>query len=410
MNKNYWILLQGQFISTLGSGVFFLVMILYGQEVTDSASIIGIALMMSQLPGAIIGPFISGLIDKKSKKKLLIICDLLSAACMFIFLFSFFLIKDTLMIINLMIITAMLIGILNSILRPTIFSIANELAGPKKVQQSNSFLQSSFQGAGIIANSLGGILYAMIGPMYLTMINGISYFLSAISETFIKEEKNKNYDIINNNKDEGVLKASAEGIRYIWRHKGLRSFIMVSFLINLSISPLAILLPFHIKNSLHLGAEEIGFALAGEGAGLLVGFLISSKLVFKNLFNSLVYLFLICAILIFTLGQLSSILSLVLCCGILGILIGLINVPLITILQKIPPQHMIGRVISVFINAITAITPIGMGLSGLAIDYLNGNTEVLFMLCSILLIFSSLLMYMNLDVKNMIDSQERAAN
>ena len=228
MNKNYWLLLQGQFVSTIGTSVFFFMMILYGQEKMGSASLVGIALMLSQLPGAIIGPFVSGVIDKYPKKKILVITDLLSGFCILLFSSSFYFLKDSIYISYLMIFTVMIIGIFNSILGPTVYAISKEIVDDESIQKSNSYLQASSQAAGIIAHGIGGVLYTLFGPFYLTVANGVSYILSGISELFIEVQPLVEMEEVPSS---SILNDSIEGFKFIWNNRGLRSFIGISFII-----------------------------------------------------------------------------------------------------------------------------------------------------------------------------------
>ena len=388
MNKNYWLLLQGQFVSTIGTSVFFFMMILYGQEKMGSASLVGIALMLSQLPGAIIGPFVSGVIDKYPKKKILVITDLLSGFCILLFSSSFYFLKDSIYISYLMIFTVMIIGIFNSILGPTVYAISKEIVDDESIQKSNSYLQASSQAAGIIAHGIGGVLYTLFGPFYLTVANGVSYILSGISELFIEVQPLVEMEEVPSS---SILNDSIEGFKFIWNNKGLRSFIGISFIINLALAPIVVLLPFHIKTTLGLSSSILGYAMSAEGAGMMLGFFISSKVNYKNLPKSLMLLFLTCSGVLALLGLSTNAIGVISCCLVLGMLIGLVNVPLMTLLQQLPPKKLLGRVMSVFINSISIITPIGIGLTGVLIDYLQGNTKVLFFGCSSLLILSSVL-------------------
>ena len=387
MNKNFYILLQGQFFSTVGSSLFIVLMIIYGNKSFGSATLVGSLLMFSQLPGAVLGPVFSGVIDSSPKKKILIVSDLISGILILFLFFIFKLSQNQLFNIISMFVCVTLLGVMNSFIRPAVFSLSHDIVDEKSSQKSTSYLQASLQLGSISANGLGGVLYSLLGPSYLILLNSLTYLLSAYSERFIRVKPSR--------KPKGsfqlkqVMADSKNGLDYILKTTELKHFFMMSLLINLSFSPLVVALPFKIMTELNLSETVFGYAMSSLGMGMFLGYLVSSRLKFSNLRLSLVFLLLMNSVLFFFLGECYEVSQLIALCFSLGFFMGLINAPLLHILQSYPPKSYTGRVMSFFINSMSLVTPIGMGLSGLAIDLLSGKTAFIFGFSAVMLLVSS---------------------
>ena len=62
--RNLWLLLQGQFVTNMGNQIYDIAMLLWIKEVTGSASLMGLALLLTNLPHALLGPLGGKLADR----------------------------------------------------------------------------------------------------------------------------------------------------------------------------------------------------------------------------------------------------------------------------------------------------------------------------------------------------------
>ena len=77
-NRDFLLLWQGQLISQVGQRAFNLAMIFFIKEATGSASLVGLMMMLSSLPGVLMGPLGGTFADNFSRKKILVYGDLIN--------------------------------------------------------------------------------------------------------------------------------------------------------------------------------------------------------------------------------------------------------------------------------------------------------------------------------------------
>ncbi len=403
LNKNFLLLWQGQFVSNLGSQAHNIAMMFWLKRVTDSASIIGLIMMLSMLPGVILGPIGGTFADRYSRKKIIVVCDTLAGVVVLSLAIMMFVSPEAvdLTVIWLAVVSIML-GLFSAVFRPAISASIPDLVPTDKVAAANSFNQSSSQIANLVGQGMGGILFRVLGAPMLFLVDGITYLVSAFSESFIKiPQKLPERDKSSRELIRAFAGDTAEGFRYIWRRKGMRNLFFAATFLNFFLSPIMILLPFYIEDFLHATPDWFGFFLAAIGGGSMLGFITAGAIKTYGKTRMLVVIIALFfnALAIAALGFVTAkIFSLVM--GLLiGFLNGIVNINIITILQVTTPSNIRGRVFGVLGTISGGLMPIGMALAGVIADMAHQNVPAIFIASGLITALCTLIVSTNRDFR-----------
>jgi len=410
LNSQFLLLWQGQVVSQIGTHLFEIAMILWIKDTTNLASLMGLIMMASTLPVALLGPIGGTFADMFPRQKILVVADLVSGlsvlglgSALMLNLFG------TTVTVGLIFLVSILLGICASFFNPTVSALLPELVPEKNLRSTNSLYQFSTRSSVFIGHAAGGWLFSIFGAPLLFLINGLSFLFSAGSEAYIKSQnprpKNIKFSLKQFKTDFKV------GYQYVWQNHGLRNFLLILGIYHFFISPLAILLPFYVTETLKIGKAWIGFLLAGFGAGTLLGFVIAGAV---SLSGKARCLLILGNFMLFSLGfMLTGIthnpwVSLT-CMLLVGTIIGIVVVNLYTIMQQTAPDELRGRVFG-FLNTLTGVTiPFGLGVFGILLDLLSRfwgqphlNAPTIFITNGACLLILTLAIYKNQDFRTLL--------
>ena len=388
-NRDFVLLWQGQLVSQLGNQAFFLAMMYWIMEATGSASLMGMLMMVSLLPGVILGPFGGALADRHSRLGIIVAADLIRGATVLAFALLMFARPDANTTIVVALFSVALIGgLVNAVFQPAITAAIPDLVPADKVAAGNSLNQFSVQASVLVGQAVGGVLYRLLGAPFLFLFDGISYLVSALSESFIRIPQKRTEEKLPLGQTLAAYRRDTlEGVRYVWRRSGMRSFLLVAAGVNFLAMPVLVLLPFYVTERLAKGAEWYGFLLASLGAGSVLGYLCAGALRISAARRPLVVVgaLLTTGVAIGVLGTVRApIIGLALFL-VVGICTGMINIFVITLFQITTPGEMRGRVMALVIALSGAATPLGMALGGLLGDLTDKNIPFLYILCGTLI-------------------------
>lgn len=411
-NRQFFLLWQGQLVSKLGTYVFDIALILWVKENFNLASMISLILIASNLPQILLAPIGGTIADIFSRRKILIYSDLASG--ILVVGFSLAVISDSFSpSINyfLLFIVSIGLGISASCFNPTASALIPEFVDDKKLHTANAIFQSSGEITSIAGQAFGGMLFTIIGAPFMFLANGISFLISAYTESFIKTKETAEKAVVNWKATTSRIRNDfIEGYHYTWNDKRLRYFLLIIGLYHFFISPIPILIPFVISDYFKLDSQWVGFLLAGFAVGVISGFIIAGSLKIKETHSAylIVLLFFISSFLFILLGITTSVYTSIICLVVIGLMIGMVIVTLITFMQKITPANLRGRLFG-FLNTITnAAIPIGLGIYGIAVDFLRNNLSnpgfapnIIFIINGCCIFIFMLIIIINVDLKNM---------
>ncbi|MDP4146057.1 MAG: MFS transporter [Bacillota bacterium] len=297
--KNFLLLWVGQSLSQLGSSITSFALNIWIYQEKKEAMSVALLSFFSYLPYALVGIFAGALIDKFQKKKLLLICDSVSAMCtLSIFCLMYFgaLHLWTLCVIN------VAAGFMNALKSPAL-KAGTALIVPKESYTTVSGLNSlSDSIISVFRPVLATCIVSIAGIKAVFIIDFITFVIAVLSllilvqfpsEGRICGEAQSKYNLIT----EGL-----QGFIYLKENKGFLYLIFfmagINFLAAITFFNIlpAMILARTSNNENILGLVSGSIGLGGIVGGLLVTVLKPAKNKVKTIFISSALAFLLCDI------------------------------------------------------------------------------------------------------------------
>lgn len=369
----------GKLTSVFGSAIYTFAIGLYVLNQTGSGFSYAATLVFGLIPVILITPISGVMADRFDKKKIIVISDLLSGV---LFISLYFITSWGYFGLPVIFASTFLSTSLT-----TLFAVSMESAKPglvfeEKLLSINSTSKIIDSIAAILGPMAGGLVYAFVGIKFFILLNGISYFISALSEILMNFNLNRVSEKTSST-DDGFFKSIQEGFNYIRTHNNISGlfsiFILLNFFISLSVT---VPLPYILTNILKLSSQRYGFVQGGFPVGMIFGALIVGKVMKTYEYNVLIRLMgillsvemLFVSVPLFVgnmLGETVIMVYYFVLMTMFGVAISLIDIPLFYIIQKEIHESIRGRVLSIGISLSKIISPIGLLISGLLIKFIH---------------------------------------
>ncbi len=271
----FWLVWAGQSVSVLGDAIYGIALIFWistlpGGVAQNAAALAGFGLVGS-IPRLTLGPLMAGLIDRLSRKWIMLTADLLRGGV--ITLISLLLVAGQLQLWQVYV--AAFVDTLCTTLHEPSFeaSIAN-LVPKSLLTRANGLVQSSFSAANILGPALGGTLIALLGLPLVVEVNAISFFVAAGTMFFavIPQQREISEKLTSFGEYWGrTLHDAAFGFKFIRANPTLLYLLSMFTSANFWGGPVATLTPLLILDTLKGNASTLGIVNSVEAAGFLVG-------------------------------------------------------------------------------------------------------------------------------------------
>ncbi|HTI15065.1 MAG TPA: MFS transporter [Dictyobacter sp.] len=363
-HRNFRLFWTGQLLSLIGTwmdstGQSWLVL-----KLTHNALALGIVGALQFLPMLFFTLFGGVLADRLPKRRVLVFTQAFLALQAAVLCTLVFTGKIQLWHIYTL---AILYGLTNSIDMPTRQSFVSEMVDRESLPNAIALNSSAFNMARIVGPGIAGLLIAQLGEGPLFLINAISFLpviggllLININHLFSRPRKT-------DATSSGTLQSLWEGLVYVRRTPAVLIVIAVVGVVSLFGINFNVALPLIATDALHVGSAGFGFISSAFGVGSLIAAL---WLAWGNKSPDIgrMLFFTICFAVVLGLFGLSHWypLSILLIAG-----TGFMQISFAalanTIIQTVSPDHLRGRIMSVYMLVFNGTTPIGnLFIGGLA--------------------------------------------
>ncbi len=351
---------------------------------------LGLVGLARAIPGLTLGLFGGALADRTDRRRLLLVTQ--SCAAFTAAILATLAVTDKINIVEIL-----LLGALNSTIfafdAPTRQSMVPRLVPERDLMSAIGLNSAAFNGPQIVGPVVGGLIFApfagtpTFGAGLLFYINAVSYLAVVIALLRMRP-----VPVVGTSGDVTMLESIREGLTYIRKDVVVKWIIILAAATALFARPYIQLLPAVAHEVLQVGAVELSWMLAASGVGALGGALATSALgglrrrSFVMVGSSIAFgVFLVA----FTLQR--SLPAALVILALLGsatmVFLGMAN----GLLQSRSPDHLRGRVMSVYTMVFMGLMPLGSMVMG-SIGSLIGTDGALLaggMACTIVALYAA---------------------
>jgi MFS transporter, DHA3 family, macrolide efflux protein len=413
LNRDFLLLWQGQFVSMLGSQAFSVAMIFWIKRQTDSASLLGLGMLSQWVPAILLGPFGGTMADRMSRRKLLILADVVRGISA-IALAALVLLepgRSGLILAGLLALSAIM-GVCDAFFRPAISATIPDLVPEKDVTRANSANRLALDVSTFLGQGLGGVFFRIIGPGVLFLIDGITYLFSAVTVGLIRMPPPP--PVV---KKSSWRAAGADfwrelklGLRYVSSRKGLRYILFLAPLDSLFMVTIVVLLPFFVEDFLRVAPDWYGYLVATFGAGSFLGSIAAGATNATGRSRKWAYLACAMGFGIAAIG-LSLARSPWMTMGLIfvaGVMSGFNTIHALSLAQLTTPPELRGRVLGLFETLGLSAMPIAAGAAGVIADLLDRDIPLVYMGCGVALIVVALIQAGKSEVREFLSFEQPA--
>ena len=258
------------FLATLGSGVgTWMATIALTADVTDrthSPWWVSALFIVTFLPSVIVGLVAGPLVDRLSRKKLIVAADVVRIGVFVALPF----VGSALAIVAL----AAVAGVANSFFRPAVLAGVPNLIDEEDLAQGTSLLQATDWAAATLGPILGGVIVSASGPDLVYWINAVTFLLSVFLLVRIPARLLQSEQAITR----GHWRDLADGFGAFRRSAAMLTVVVAFGFAMLATGLINVSEIFLAERALHRGAFGYGLLWTATGVGLVVGSLVSGAL------------------------------------------------------------------------------------------------------------------------------------
>jgi MFS family permease len=352
-NRNFRLFFCGQLVSLIGTWMQILGQAWLVLEITHSPVALGVVVALQSTPILLTVLLAGVLVDRFPKHRLLLITQ--SSALLQAGILAFLTATGLVQLWHICIL-ALSLGLLNAFDNPTRQAFIFELVGKEHVVNAVGLNSAQLNMAKLVGPAIAGLVIARWGIAACFMLNSASFVAVLISLLLMRRQEFLRVPPRIGRR--AVLHELGDGLRFLLSKPDMTVIVILLLGCGAFLYATSNIIPLIAQDALHVGASQFGFMVSAIGVGSLAaalaiaaagrrlsGTLLASAAGFGAFYMSLAFVqsFAMAEVLLLLLG------------GFLQWFGSLAN----SLLQLGSPDHMRGRVMSVFTLLTNGLTPLG---------------------------------------------------
>lgn len=259
-HRNYRLFIFGQIIATAGMWMQIIAQGWLVYQISNSELALGIVGSASAIPALIISPWGGVLVDRVSKRHLLLVTQ--SFSMLFALTLAALVFTDVVRVWHIVLL-AVGVGIVNSFDNPARQAFVVEMVGHEDLPNAIALNSMTFNSGRIIGPAIGGVLLVTLGAGWCFLLNGLSIIAVLIALLSM------NLPVSNRKRDPNSTRQQlTSGLSYVRGEPNLRSLLLLALVFSTFGTSYATVLPAFVDKALGQDAGAFGTinALTGMGA------------------------------------------------------------------------------------------------------------------------------------------------
>lgn len=389
-NRDFALLWWGQLISQLGNQFNYIALAWLMWVTTGSSAIMGGVYLAQILPNALLGWVVGVLTDRMDRRRLMIGLDWARGALVLVLPLAYH--QGWL---NLWLVYAVTFAVstLTLMFYSAEKSVIPALVPEDDLTQANALVEMTGQAANLAGPVLAGMVVAVlpdtVDVLYLDAGTFVlsAFFLWGLSWRDAREAPASA-------RPAELIQEAVEGVKFLFSGKFLRVVFLTATAANFLVMPFAVIFPVLSDKVLMTGSQGFGWLMGGLGGGMLVGSLLAAPLEKRLSAVSIIYGGM--ALLGVSFAAMSAAPSLAVAVALAwaaGMGVSPANAIVITLVQRITPEAMQGRVFASLFAVVGMAAPLGVALASFLLDQV-GAPQVLLMVGSATVVVSAVGAYL----------------
>jgi MFS family permease len=357
-HRNYRLWFTGQVVSVTGTWVQNVAQAWLVLQLTHSASAVGVLAACQFGPFAVLGLLGGVISDRLDNRRTLVgtqAASMLCATLLAVLALTHLAVAwevDAL---------AALSGLVMVMDTPSRQAFTMQMVGRRELPNAIALNSSLFNASRIMGPGLGGLIIASAGVGLCFLINAASYL--AVLAALLLMRREELHPVVRSQTRTSVLRGLRDGLAYAWATPPVLLVLLVMLVVATISINFNVLLPVLASHTLHSGPEVFGALSACFGAGALAGALLSATLARAS------WPVLLGGAATLGAGELllapqRSLLPAAIILAVIGVAFSLFTSNSNSTLQLHVPDHLRGRVLSLYAYVFFGTAPLGGVLTG----------------------------------------------
>jgi MFS family permease len=348
-------------------------------HITDSPLQLGLAAAVRGIPLLLFGIIAGALADRSDRKTQLIVAQVTNALLNLIL--ATLVLTDRVQPWHVYV-TGFLAGTVQAFQNPARQTLVSDIAGPRHLINALALNSMAVNSSRAVGPAFAGLLIATVGVHGSYYVQAVMYMLATMWTIQMRIPERGPESVLLAR--EPLFQSIKAGFAYVGTNKNIRTQLILALGPLTLGMPFTNMMPIFARDVLHGGAQLQGFLLSAFGVGSLLGALVLASIPRRRahalpaVIGALVF-----SIMVFFFGLSHWVWFSLACTFMSGIFMTTYQTQNQALLQLSAPQHIRGRVMSIYlINRATI--PIGTLFAGALADHFGGPAAVRMMSLSAL--------------------------